>query len=336
MPWMVLAMGTICGRSDHSTNTKNVLNTSISWKYCEVRMEWLNYHHLYYFWAVAKEGSLRKASEKLHVSQPSISAQISSLERALDEPLFRRSGRNKVLTETGQLVLDYAENIFSLGREMMNTVKHRPGRRPARLYVGVADSVPKFIAYEILRPVFQLRPAVQMICREGKVETLLGQLAAHRLEIVLADEPASSALKFKTFNHHLGTSEVVFCGTPAVASRLRRDFPRSLHEAPALLPAEHTAFRMALEEWFHAAGIQPRTVAEFEDTALMHRAAVDGLGFVPVHAAIAPAAIKQYGWKTIGRATSCTGHFYAITAERRVRNSAVLAITENAQLRLFA
>lgn len=299
-------------------------------------MEWLNYHHLFYFWTVAKEGSLRKASEKLHVSQPSISAQISALERSLDEQLFRRSGRNKVLTETGELILDYAENIFSLGREMMNTVKQRPGKRPARLYVGVADSVPKFIAYEILRPVFQLRPTVQMICREGPVETLLGQLAAHRLEIVLADEPASSALKFKTFNHHLGTTAVVFCGTPAVAARLRRGFPRSLHDAPALLPAENTAFRMALEEWFHAAKITPRTVAEFEDTALMHRAAVDGLGFVPVHAAIAAEAMKQYGWKTIGRAAQCTGQFYAITAERRVRNPAVLAITENAQLRLFA
>ena len=324
------------GAEHHSTNTKIIPYPSVLWNYSQSAMEWLNYHHLYYFWAVGKEGSLRKASERLRVSQPSISAQISALERALDEPLFRRSGRSKVLTETGELVLDYAENIFSLGREMVNTVKHRPGKRSARLYVGVADSVPKFIAYEILRPVFQLRPAVQMICREGKVETLLGQLAAHRLDIVLADEPASSALKFKTFNHHLGTSGVVFCGTMAVAAKLRRDFPRSLHEAPALLPAENTAFRMALEEWFHAAKIRPRTVAEFEDTALMHRAAVDGLGFVPVHAAIAPAALKQYGWKTIGRATSCAGHFYAITAERRVRNPAVLAITENAQLRLFA
>ena len=146
-------------------------------------MEWLNYHHLLYFWTVAKEGSLRKASEKLHVSQPSISAQISALEKALDEPLFRRSGRTKTLTETGRVVLGYAEDIFSLGREMMNTVRHRPGERPARFHVGVADSVPKFIAYEILRPVFQLRPPVQMICREGKVEALLGQLAAHRLDI---------------------------------------------------------------------------------------------------------------------------------------------------------
>lgn len=299
-------------------------------------MDWLNYHHLFYFWTVGKEGSLRKASEKLHVSQPSISAQISALEEALEEKLFRRSGRTRVLTETGEVIMDYAENIFSLGREMVNTVKHRPGKRPARIYVGVADSVPKFIAYEILRPVFQSRPTVQVICREGKVEALLGQLAAHRLDIVLADEPSSSALKFKTFNHLLGGSDVSFCAVESLAGTLRRKFPESLHDAPAVLPAENTAFRMALEEWFHASKITPRVVAEFEDTALMYRAAEDGLGFVPVHSAIAQGAAKQHGWKVIGRARQCTGHFYAITAERRLKNPAILAITENAQLRLFA
>jgi LysR family transcriptional activator of nhaA len=298
-------------------------------------MEWLNYHHLLYFWTAAKEGSLRKASEKLHVSQPSISAQISALEKALGEPLFIRSGRTKTLSETGRVVMGFAEDIFSLGREMMNTVRHRPGERPARFRVGVADSVPKFIAYEILRPVFQLRPAVQMICREGKVDALLGQLAAHRLDIVLADEPASSALKFKSFNHLLGASGVSFCAAPALATRLRRKFPQSLHGAPALLPAENTAFRMALEKWFDSLGIRPRTVAEFEDTALMHPAAVDGLGFVPVHTAIARLAVKQYGWKVIGHANECSGQFYAITAERRLKHPATLAITEHAQLRLF-
>lgn len=299
-------------------------------------MEWLNYHHLLYFWTVAKEGSLRKASEVLHVSQPSISVQISALEKALGEPLLRRSGRSKVPTETGRMVMGYAEDIFSLGREMMNTVKHRPGERPARFHVGVADSVPKFIAYEILRPAFQVEPPVQLICREGKVDKLLAQLAAHRLDIVLADEPASSALKFKTFNHPLGSSDVTFCAAGTLASRLRRKFPESLHGAPALLPAENTAFRMALERWFDAAGIRPRVVAEFEDTALMHRAAVDGLGLVPVHTAITRPATKQYGWKVIGRAKQCTGHFYAITAERRLKHPAILAITAHAQFKLFA
>ncbi len=299
-------------------------------------MEWLNYHHLLYFRTVAKEGSLRKASEKLHVSQSSISAQVSALEAALGEKLFRPSGRTKVLTEMGRVVMGYADDISSLGSEMMNTVKHRAGTRPIRFHVGVADSVPKLIAYEIIRPVFQLQPPVEMVCREGKVDALLGLLAAQRLDIVLADEPASSGLKFKTFNHPLGTSDVTFCAAPPLAEKLRRKFPHSLHGAPALLPAENTAFRMALETWFESLGIRPRTVAEFEDTALMHPAATDGLGFVPIHTVIAKRAARQNGWKMIGRVSQCTGQFYAITAERRLKHPAIVAITEHAHSRLFA
>ena len=299
-------------------------------------MEWLNYHHLLYFRAVAKEGSLRKASEKLHVSQSSISAQISTLEASLGEKLFRPSGRTKVLTEMGRVVMGYAEDISSLGREMMNTVKHGAGTRPSRFHVGVADSVPKLIAYEIIKPVFQLQPPVEMVCREGKVDALLVLLAAQRLDIVLADEPASSALKFKTFNHPLGMSDVTFCAAPSLAAKLRRKFPHSLHGAPALLPAENTAFRMALETWFDSLSIRPRAVAEFEDTALMHPAAADGLGFVPIHTVIAKRAARQNGWKVIGRVSQCTGQFYAITAERRLKHPSIVAITEHAQSRLFA
>lgn len=299
-------------------------------------MEWLNYHHLLYFWTVAKEGSLRKASEKLHVSQSSISAQVNALEEALGEDLFQPSGRANALTEMGRVVMGYAEDISSLGRELTNTVKHRAGARPIRFHVGVADSVPKLIAYEIIRPVFKMRPPVEMVCREGKVDALLGQLAAQRLDIVLADEPASSGLKFKTFNHPLGTSDVTFCAAPQLAARLRRKFPRSLHGAPALLPAENTAFRMALDTWFDSLGIRPQPVAEFEDTALMHPAAGDGLGFVPIHTAIAKRAAGQNSWRVIGRASRCTGQFYAITAERKLKHPATRVITEHAQLRLFA
>jgi LysR family transcriptional activator of nhaA len=299
-------------------------------------MDWLNYHHLLYFQTVAKEGGLRKASEKLRVSQSSISAQVSALEEALGEKLFQPSGRTKVLTEMGQVVLGYAEEISSLGREMMNTVKHQASTRPVRLHVGVADSVPKLIAYEIIKPVLRLQPSVRMVCREGKVDALLGLLAAQRLDIVLADEPASSVLKFKTFNHLLGASDVSFYAAPPLAGRLQGHFPQSLHGAPALLPAENTAFRMALETWFDAHGIRPHVIAEFEDTALMHPAALDGVGFVPVHTVISLRAARQNGWKVIGRARQCTGQFYAITAERRLKHPAIVTITEHAQSTLFA
>jgi LysR family transcriptional activator of nhaA len=299
-------------------------------------MEWLNYHHLLYFWTVAKEGSLRKASEKLNVSQPSISAQVSALEASLGEKLFRPSGRTKALTEMGQVVMGYADDIFSLGHEMMNTVKRGAGERPSRFNVGVADSVPKLIAYEIIRPVFRLHPQVQMICREGKVDALLAQLATQRLDIVLADEPAPSELKFKTYNQLLGASSVSFCAAPALAARYRRKFPHSLHEAPALLPTGNTAFRQALETWFDSLGLRPRVVAEFEDTALMHRAAAEGLGIVPVHTVIVKGAARTNGWKVIGEIDECLGQFYAITAERKLKHPAIVAITEHAQARLFA
>jgi LysR family transcriptional activator of nhaA len=270
------------------------------------------------------------------VSQSSISAQVSALESALGEKLFQPSGRTKVLTEMGRVVMGYGDDITSLGRELMNTVKHRAGARPIRFLVGIADSVPKQIAYEIIRPVFQLRPPVEMVCREGKVDALLALLAAQRLDIVLADEPAPSALKFKTFNHPLGTSDVTFFAAAPLAAKLRRKFPHSLHGAPALLPAEHTAFRMALETWFDSLGIRPRVVAQFEDTALMHPAATDGVGFVPIHSAIARQAARQNGWRVIGRVRECTGQFYAITAERKLKHPATVVITEHAQSRLFA
>ena len=228
-------------------------------------MEWLNYHHLRYFWTVAKEAGLARAAVRLHVSQPSISEQIRELESALGEKLFRRDGRNNVLTETGHVVFGYAEEIFALGREMLNSVKQRPGAKTVRLYVGVADSFPKLVTNEILKPVFNMTQAVHVICREGKMEDLLAQLAAHRLDIVLADEPASSSTDFKTFNHALGESGSTFCAEKKPTAQLKKNFPRSLHGAPALLPSENTVLRRALEVWFREQRIQPRVVAECED-----------------------------------------------------------------------
>ncbi len=221
-------------------------------------MDWLNYHHLRYFWTVAKEGSLRKASEKLRVSQPSISAQIQTLQQAFGEPLLRRHGRTLALTEMGRVVLGYAEEIFSLGEELLSTVKAGGGNRSIKFNVGIADSVPKLVAKEILKPVFFRQPPVHVVCHEGNVEELLVQLSAHRLDLVLADEPASSSVKFKTFNHLLGTCGVTFCAAPALARKLRKGFPRSLDGMPALLPTHNTNLRSSLEKWFQAAKIRHR------------------------------------------------------------------------------
>jgi LysR family transcriptional activator of nhaA len=295
-------------------------------------MEWLNYHHLRYFWTVAKEGSLARAAAKLHVSQPSISEQIRELEAVLGEKLFRRDGRNNVLTDAGQVIFGYADEIFALGREMMNAIKQRPGTKTLRLYVGVADSFPKLVTNEILKPVFTLPQMVHVICREGKMEDLLAQLTAHRLDIVLADEPASSSTNFKTFNHPLGETGTTFCAEGKLAARLKKNFPKSLHEAPALLPTENTSLRRALETWFRDQAIRPRIVAEFEDLALMKVMAAEGRGFIALPSLAMNDAVDHYGFQVIGRTDKCRVQFHAITAERRIAHPAVAQITNQARV----
>ncbi len=299
-------------------------------------VEWLNYHHLRYFWMVARKGGVRKAAEELHVSQPSISAQLGLLEESLGEKLFKRSGRNLALTEVGQVVLSYADEIFSAGRELVSAVKQRPSKRPLRLNIGITDAVSKLITFEILRAAFRFTdPMIHIVCREGEIGPLVHQLQAHRLDLVLADEPASSSLKAKTFNHRLGRSGITFCAVPAVATKLRRNFPKSLDGAPALLPSENMGMRAALETWFDAQGIRPRVIGEFEDSALMEVCASGGRGFTVVHTVVDRAALKHYGLRVIAKVEECGSDFYAITAERRVKHPAAVAITEHAYSHLF-
>ena len=299
-------------------------------------MEWLNFHHLRYFWMVARKGGVRKAAEELHVSQPSISAQLRLLEESLGQKLFKRSGRHLVLTETGQLILKYADEIFSVGRELMSAVKQRPGKHPVRLNIGLTDAFPKLITQQILRAAFGFDHPVHIVCREGEIGPLLNQLQAHRLDIVLADEPAASSSTGKKFNHRLGDSGMTFCAVPALAQKLRRNFPKSLNGAPALLPTTNMGMRAALETWFDTHDIHPRLVGEFEDTALMEVCSVGGRGFTVVHTVIDRAALKHYGLRVIARVTECRSEFYAITAERRVKHPAAVAITEHAYTTLFA
>lgn len=293
-------------------------------------MEWLNYHHLRYFYVVAKEGRLARAAAKLHVSQPSISEQIRELETALGEKLFRREGRNNKLTDAGQLVFQYAEEIFTLGGELMNAVKQRPGLRTLRFNVGVVDSFPKLVTNEILKPVFAMPQAVHVVCREGKMEDLLAQLAAHRLDLVLSDEPAPSSTNFKVFNHVLGVSSVTFCAEAKLATKLKRDFPKSLNDAPALLPADNTALRRSLEAWFRVHDVKPTVVAEFDDLALMKVMAAEGRGFIAVPTVALKEAVSRYQFRSLGQATSCRVQFHAITAERRIIHPAVQLIAKAA------
>ena len=299
-------------------------------------MEWLNFHHLRYFWTVARKGGVRKAADELHVSQPSISAQLRLLEDSLGEKLFKRSGRSLVLTEMGHLVLTYADEIFSAGRELMSAVKQRPGGRLLRLNVGMTDSISKLMGFEFLKPAIRFSEPVHVVCRMAAIEVLVNQLQAHRLDIVLADEPASSSLKAKTFNHRLGRSGVTFCAVPAIAKKLRRNFPQSLNGATALLPTENMGMRAVLETWFDTKGIHPRLLGEYEDSALMVFCATAGRGFTVVPTVVAREVLKHWGLRVIANVDECGTEFYAITAERRVKNPAALAITEHAYSELFA
>ncbi len=298
-------------------------------------MEWLNYHHLRYFWVVAREGTLRQAAAKMAVSQPSISAQIHLLEESLGARLFRRSGRRLALTDMGHLAFGYAEDIFSTGQDLLDAVRDRPGYRPMRCQVGVTDSVPKLVASRMLRPAFKLSQPMHMLCREGPIDALLLELAGYRLDLVLADEPAARGLHVKTFNHLLGKCGSVFCAVPRMAAGLRSGFPQSLHGAPALLPVETTPLRMALEEWFHTLGVRPLAVAEFEDPAFMMVMAAEGLGFVVAPSVIARETLRHYGLKAFGSTETCSHQYYAITAERRLKHPAAIAITEHSRADLF-
>lgn len=287
----------------------------------------LNYHHLRYFWMVAKEGGLRGAAEKLRISQPSICTQIQQLESALGEDLFRPRGRSAVLTEFGQIIFAYADEIFALGGEVLRAARQAPTSRSLRLHAGVVDSFPKLMSFQILRPIFEHDPPIQLTCHEGKIGDLLAQLTTHRLDVVLADEPASPGGGEKVFNHLLGTSDVTFCATPRLARSLKGRFPRNLHRAPALLPTQNCNLRRDLEKWFHQAGIEPRVVAEFEDGSLAKIVAMEGGGVVAVPSAVALEAIERYGFVSLGRIRAVQTQFFAITAERRLTHPAILALT---------
>src|SRR5262245_9032503 len=300
-------------------------------------MEWLNYHHLLYFWVVAREGSVTRASEYLYLSQPTISAQIRALENSLGEKLFTRNGRNLILTEVGRIVFRYAEEIFTLGRELTDILQGRaPNRnRPLRFLVGVADAIPKLIAHRLLEPALRLAEPVLVTCKEDKPERLVAALAVHELDLVLTDAPIGPTVNVRAFNHLLGECSVSIFGPTKRAAAYRRNFPRSLHGAPLLLPTDNTMLRRSLDHWFDAQEIRPLVVGEFEDTALLKVFGQTGVGLFPAPSVIEKEVRQQYGVCVIGRLESVRERFYAISAERKLKHPAVVAISEVARQMLF-
>ena len=298
-------------------------------------MEWLNYHHLQYFWVTAREGGVFRASEKLRVSQPTISAQIKRLEEMLGVKLFQRHGRSLVLTDTGRMVLTYADEIFGAGRELLRAVRANQPGRAVPLTVGVSNAMPKLVACRLLRPLRHAPSPVRLVCHEENTEQLLAHLATHALDVVLADTPAPPHLRVKAFNHLLGESHTAFFAPQALATRLRRRFPQSLHDAPTAVSTMNTALRRDLDAWFDAIGVRPAIVGEFADPALMKAYGAESGVVFPAPFAIASDVCRVYGVALVGRTDAVREHYYAISAERRLTHPGVLAITSAAREGLF-
>ncbi len=295
----------------------------------------LNFKHLRYFWVVAKAGGIARASERLHLTPQTISGQISGFEGLLGYKLFARAGRRLVLTEAGRVALSYADEIFTLGEELEGVLRSPAEGRPLQFSVGVADAVPKVVAYRLLEPAVRLPEPLRIVCREGRLASLLGDLAVHRLDIVISDSPMPAAVNVKGFNHLLGECGVTFFATAKLARKHKGSFPRLLDGAPLLLPGEHAAVRPRLMRWFDAQRIHPRIVGEFDDSALLKAFGRAGAGIFAAPSAIAEQVRRQYGVMAIGRTEAVTEVFYAISVERRLTHPAVVAITSAARRELF-
>ena len=297
-------------------------------------MEWLNYHHLLYFWTVARTGSVSAASKELRLASPTISNQIRKLENDLGEQLLQRSGRKLVLTDMGRVAMRYADEIFSLGQEFTSAMKERPTGRPLRFCVGISDVLPKVIAFHLIEPALHLHVPIHLICREGRPDHLLADLAVHDVDVVLSDSPASPAANIRAFNHQLGECGVTFFAPKRFAA-LRKRFPRSLEGTPFLLPLDNTALRRDLDEWFHSKKLRPFVVAEFADLALLRVFAEEGLGAFAVPG-VMEEQMRRQGFYKIGATDDVTVRFYAISVERQLRHPAVVAVCEAARSKLFA
>jgi LysR family transcriptional activator of nhaA len=298
-------------------------------------VNWLNYHHLLYFWTAAREGSITKACRQLHLTQPTVSGQIRALERSLKTRLFERAGRSIALTETGRMVFRYADEIFSLGRELQDTLNSRPAGHALRLVVGVAEALPKLIVHRLLEPALHLGEEVRITCIDGEPDRLLAQLALHELDLVVSDFPANPRLGMKAFNHLLGDCGVTFFAKDDLARKYRRGFPASLDGAPMLLPSGNTALRRSLDQWFDEQEIRPKVRAEFTDSALLKAFGAFGVGIFVAPTAVEEDVRRMYGVSVVGREDSVRESFYAISVEKRLKHPAVVAISQTARKKLF-
>jgi LysR family transcriptional activator of nhaA len=295
----------------------------------------INLKHLRYFWAVAANGSIARASEILHLTPQTISGQLRELEEQFGAKLFGKSGRNLVLTDTGQTVFSYADKIFRLSNELQDVLAGRTLGSYLRLNVGVAMVVPKLLAYRVLAPALELSEPVHLVCLEAPLPDLLADLSIHKLDLVLADSPMSPAINVRAYNHVLGETGISFFAARSQASKYASDFPRSLNGAPMLMPTQSSALRRGLELWLQQEDINPDIVAEFEDRALMKAFGEASVGIFTSPTAVEEDVISKYDTEVIGRTEKVKERFYAISTERHIKHPAVSAITEAAREHIF-
>ena len=298
-------------------------------------MDNLNFKHLKYFWTVAKTGSIARASEQLHLTPQSISGQLTEFEERLGVELFRRTGRNRELTDAGRRILTYAEEIFAIGNELMEALHVQRSRKSLTFRVGIADSVSKSIAYHLVEPALRLSDPVRLICREGRLSALLAELADHHLDMIIADRPMPASLNVRGYSHLLGESGITFFGTPSLAKQLKGKFPTCLNGAPLLLPGEDAAIRPQIIQWFEANNLRPEILGEFDDSALMKAFGQAGAGLFVAPTTLASHVCEQYKTVAIGRIDSVIERLYAITTERRLTHPAIVAISKAAREDIF-
>lgn len=297
-------------------------------------MNWLNYHHLLYFWVVAREGTITAASKELKLAPSTISEQIRQLEQSLEVQLFKKSGRNIVLTDMGQAVFRYADEIFTLGRELVGFIEGRQEGR-LHLHVGVSMVVPKLVAMKLLEPAMNMEPKIHLFCKEGETEALLADLALHHLDLVITDAPLGPDSRIRAFNHRLGGCGVVILGAPDLARRYRDNFPHSLERAPFLMPTNTSVMRRQLERWFDDLGVTPEIIAEFDDSALKKVFGQRGMGLFAAPDVVAEEITRQYQVEIVGYPTGLEEHFYAVSVQRQLKHPAIVTISENARQCVF-
>ena len=288
-----------------------------------------NYKHLYYFWVVAKEGGISKAADKLDMAVQTVSAQVRELERSLGYALLKPAGRGLALTEAGQAAMLQADQIFQLGESLPARVRDAASTPAVRLAVGICDSLPKLVVRRLMQPILT-EPNLRLVCQEGNLDDMLGDLALHRLDLVLSDRPAPVNPNIKLYSHALGTSPIGWYGTAAMAAAANKDFPQTLAEVPLLLPTAHTAVRDRLDQWFEQRAIRPRVVGEFADSALLKTFGASGLGVFPAAEWVHDDLLAYYAVHRIGHCEGVSEHFFAIGTEKKVQHPLVQRLLQPA------